>query len=216
MTGRRFIAGLVFAAASLFAVAAHGVETRTWDDLAPKLDISQTVIGKLSETEKFDLSTLVFSESYENPTAERSEEEQQAYDRLKSQGQDPDALIAAVRNLRKLAERNEKALVTELDSKTIRVAGYLLPVDLDGSSVKSFFLVPYVGACIHVPPPPPNQIIYVESDTPFESDGMFPAVWVTGTMKVGMGTKALTLVDGSSGIDFGYTLTATSVEAYEE
>jgi hypothetical protein len=67
--------------------------------------------------------------------------------------------------------------------------------------------VPYFGACIHVPPPPSNQIIYVKSENPFKSDGVFTPVWVTGTL-----TTQAHLNDVG---DAGYTIQATKVELYK-
>ena len=50
----------------------------------------------------------------------------------------------------------------ELNNKSIRIPGFVVPVETnDENTVTEFFLVPFYGACIHVPPPPPNQIIYV-------------------------------------------------------
>ena len=46
---------------------------------------------------------------------------------------------------------------TDWDGKTVRLPGFIVPIDYEGSSVTSFILVPYVGACIHVPPPPPKS-----------------------------------------------------------
>jgi uncharacterized protein len=48
--------------------------------------------------------------------------------------------------------------------------------------VRTFLLVPYVGTCIHVPPPPPNQIIYVESEDAIQVRAAFEPVSVTGTL----------------------------------
>lgn len=68
----------------------------------------------------------------------------------------------------------------ELDGKRVRLAGYTTPVGF-AEDARSFLLVPELGACIHVPPPPPNQIVYVE-----QTEGapqMFAPVWVTGTLR---------------------------------
>ncbi|BDX08613.1 DUF3299 domain-containing protein [Planctobacterium marinum] len=40
--------------------------------------------------------------------------------------------------------------------------GFLVPLELNEGKVRSFFIVPYYGACLHYPPPPPNQIVYVQ------------------------------------------------------
>lgn len=73
-------------------------------------------------------------------------------------------------------------LVRDHDGKRVRLAGYVVPLEFDGTRVTDFFLVPYVGACVHVPPPPPNQLVYVRAEPGFESDGLFQAVEVTGTI----------------------------------
>jgi len=72
-------------------------------------------------------------------------------------------------------------LTSEYDGETVRIPGYLVPLDFEGMAVTSALLVPYVGACIHVPPPPPNQLIFVTASEPYEYDGLFEAVHVTGT-----------------------------------
>ena len=49
-----------------------------------------------------------------------------------------------------------------LDGKRVHIGGYVVPLDFEATTVKEFLLVPFVGACIHVPPPPANQIVYVK------------------------------------------------------
>lgn len=96
------------------------------------------------------------------------------------------------------------AVVQSLDGKRVRIGGYVVPLDFNATSVKEFLLVPFVGACIHVPPPPPNQIIYVKSEKGFEVHDSFDAVYVTGT---------LTVVTTSTGLaDTGYSIDAETVE----
>lgn len=75
------------------------------------------------------------------------------------------------------------AVVTELNGKRVRIGGYVVPLDFDATRIKEFLLVPFVGACIHVPPPPPNQIIYVKAADAFEIGGQFDPVYVIGTLK---------------------------------
>jgi hypothetical protein len=95
-------------------------------------------------------------------------------------------------------------VVKELDGKRVRLGGYVVPLDFDATTVKEFLLVPFVGACIHVPPPPPNQIVYVKAEKGFTVKEMFDPVYVTGTMKVASASTGLA--------DAGYTLEADVVE----
>jgi hypothetical protein len=94
--------------------------------------------------------------------------------------------------------------------------GYLLPLEFSGKEVSEFLLVPWVGACIHTPPPPPNQIVHVKADRPVGNVSMFMAIWVTGRMSTKATKTNLYLVDGASDIETGYSLRATEVEPYKE
>ena len=95
-------------------------------------------------------------------------------------------------------------VVQGLDGKRVHIGGYIVPLDFDATRVKEFLLVPFVGACIHVPPPPANQIVYVKAENGFDVQGMFDPVWVTGTLKV---TSAFTGL-----AEAGYSLDAEKVE----
>lgn len=98
--------------------------------------------------------------------------------------------------------------VAELDGKRVRIGGYVVPLDFEATTIKEFLLVPFVGACIHVPPPPANQIVYVKADEGIEITGQFDPVWVTGTIKTEPAFTGLA--------DTGYSLTAERVDARPE
>jgi hypothetical protein len=75
--------------------------------------------------------------------------------------------------------------VKELDGRKGRIAGYIVPIDTnEKGELTSFFLVPYFGACIHVPPPPPNQIIYAKLDKAIPVPDMYAPQWVAGTLVI--------------------------------
>ena len=100
------------------------------------------------------------------------------------------------------------SLVTDFNGKTVRLPGFLVPVESDEVGLLSeFFLVPYFGACIHVPPPPPNQIVYVKLDKAFDLKNLWTPFWVQGEMS----TQSYTSVMGTA----GYTITADLIEEYE-
>ncbi len=51
-----------------------------------------------------------------------------------------------------------------LEGATVRLPGFIVPLEaVKSGDVSEFLLVPYFGSCIHVPPPPPNQIVYVHT-----------------------------------------------------
>jgi len=96
---------------------------------------------------------------------------------------------------------------TDWNGKTVRIPGFIVPLEQDSDGVTAFILVPFVGACIHVPPPPANQLVFVTTKRPYESDGMFEAVTVTGLF----GTSALSTELG----DIGYSLAADRITPYD-
>jgi hypothetical protein len=90
--------------------------------------------------------------------------------------------------------------------------GYALPLEYSGTQITEFLLAPWIGACIHTPPSPPNQIVYVKLDEGIENRGRFTPKWVAGEMTVKAAKKNLYLVDGSSGINVGYSMRASLVK----
>ena len=76
--------------------------------------------------------------------------------------------------------------------------------------------MPYVGACIHVPPPPINQIVIVRLTQSFRAKELYEPVWVTGKMTVKQSTRTLSLVDGKDDVTAGYSMQGTLVEPYRE
>lgn len=96
----------------------------------------------------------------------------------------------------------------ELDGQEVRIPGFVVPLELDEAGlVTEFFLVPYFGACIHVPPPPPNQMVYVVMRQGMRLDSMYSAYWISGRMS----TESRATTIGAA----AYTLSATVAEEYK-
>jgi hypothetical protein len=111
--------------------------------------------------------------------------------------------------LRNFMERwNQAPVNPAIGGKRIKIPGFVVPLDLEGAELKEFFLVPYFGACIHVPPPPPNQIVFVRSDSAVEGVSVMDVVWVYGKIQAESFRTDLG--------DAGYTLPADRVEPYRE
>ena len=94
-----------------------------------------------------------------------------------------------------------------LVDKEVKIPGYVLPLDMFGRDINSFLLVPYIGACIHVPPPAPNQIVYVEAEVPWQGLAWWEPVYVTGKIKIeNQNIEDLAIV--------GYEMSASDIEYY--
>jgi len=77
------------------------------------------------------------------------------------------------------------AVNAEMDEKLVQIPGFVVPLVQDETGlVTVFFLVPYFGACIHVPPPPANQIIHVVAAKPLNNVQTMDAFWVSGTLDI--------------------------------
>lgn len=72
----------------------------------------------------------------------------------------------------------------DLQDANVRLSGYVVPLETDGKAIRQFLLVPYFGACIHVPPPPANQVVHVVLDQPAHGVQVMAAVSVSGRMQV--------------------------------
>jgi hypothetical protein len=95
-----------------------------------------------------------------------------------------------------------------LEGAAIRLPGFVVPLERSKAGLREFLLVPYFGACIHVPPPPANQIVHVFSAKPLRAIHAMSAVWVSGTLKIERANSVM----GMS----GYRMAASAVEPYEE
>lgn len=97
--------------------------------------------------------------------------------------------------------------IAGLHNRNVRMPGYIVPVDYDKTGkITLFYLVPYFGACIHVPPPPANQIVYVRYPQGFEPAALYEPFWVSGTLKV----ETLQ----SEMADSGYSMQGAKIEPY--
>lgn len=101
-----------------------------------------------------------------------------------------------------------KSVVLEFDGQAIKLAGFVVPLEFsDDNVITEFFLVPFFGACIHVPAPPPNQIIFVTHEKGFKLDALYNPIWVSGVLSA-------SLIENDVATS-AYTLNMASHEPYK-
>jgi hypothetical protein len=99
-------------------------------------------------------------------------------------------------------------VVKALDGKQVRLPGYIVPLEVsEEGRVTEFLLVPYFGACIHVPPPPSNQIVHVTSELGVKVDELYQPYWIEGPMQAKSSTSELA--------EAGYQMQADKILIYE-
>lgn len=112
-----------------------------------------------------------------------------------------------------LDDRYQQALVStkiikEMDGQAVRIPGFVVPVEFDEETITEFFLVPYFGACIHSPPPPPNQIIYVHAPDGLKLNTLYDPFWISGIIST-------TLIENYMATS-AYSMQMKSYEPYTE
>lgn len=99
-------------------------------------------------------------------------------------------------------------VVKALDGQEVKLPGYIVPLDVtEEGRVTEFLLVPYFGACIHVPPPPPNQIVHVTSELGVLMDALYQPFWIEGPLQVQASSSELA--------EAGYQMDASKIYPYE-
>lgn len=100
------------------------------------------------------------------------------------------------------------AMTDEFDGRLLRIPGFIVPLGFEGTGVTEGLLVPYVGACIHVPPPPANQIVYVTLSEPADEASLWDPVWATGRFQ----SQAIE----TELADVGYSMSDAELSPYQE
>lgn len=99
-------------------------------------------------------------------------------------------------------------VVEALDGQQVKLPGYIVPLNVsEEGRVTEFLLVPYYGACIHVPPPPSNQIVHATSELGVRVDQLYQPYWIEGPLKVEPTSSELA--------EAGYRMVAQTIELYE-
>ena len=201
------------------SIFAQEVKVIQWYNLVSDEVKFDDPFEKLTEDQIYDLSYVARMRmlkerkfvSVDDETLKKIEETEK---KLTAEGVDIEGLLAQREAITKLRRERAEAVVDSLNGLYIRMIGYLLPLDYDGKKGVEFLLVPWVGACIHTPPPPQNQIVYIKFDKGYETSSLYTPVWVEGTLRTESLTKELFLVDGKSEIRLGYSMRPKSIEKY--
>lgn len=102
---------------------------------------------------------------------------------------------------------NMPADLKKHDGAVVRVPGFIIPLEDNDREVSEFLLVPYPLACIHVPAPPPNQIVHVKMDKGKKvAFDFYEPVWAQGRLKIERTQNMYT--------DSSFFMTGLSIEPY--
>lgn len=86
---------------------------------------------------------------------------------------------------KKVKKAPNAPVVKSLDGQQVKLPGYIVPLEVsEEGRTTEFLLVPYYGACIHVPPPPSNQIVHIFSEMGVRVEDLYQPYWIEGKMQV--------------------------------
>ncbi|MDJ0975949.1 MAG: DUF3299 domain-containing protein [Planctomycetota bacterium] len=199
---------------------AEDVDELEWSDLVPsEVTRFHDPFTELSDAQLDGLGFLVrirglLAEGRLDPDGPDAQEAVEIEQELAAAGIDVDALLAQRDAVRQKRRTRAMSTADRLAGRTVRIPGYVLPLAREKKLVTEFLLVPYVGACIHVPPPPANQIVLVTSKEGIPDRGQFAAIWVTGELVPGLIRRELYLVDGAASVPIAYSMEATGIDRY--
>ncbi|MGD1898587.1 MAG: DUF3299 domain-containing protein [Phormidesmis sp.] len=204
-------------------VPASAQTTVTWDDLKSQSTHLRNPYEHLTTTQTYQLSELYQLREWikvNQPAPESLErKELQRLEALfVAEGMDTDELLKEADEARAYWAAQSRATNTDVVDSLVLIDGYVLPLGADAGQVRSqekqmneFLLVPYAGACVHVPAPPPNQMVYIKTSEAVDNPGIFSPVQVEGELQAHEGSYELFQLDGSRTVDVSYTMNLRSI-----
>jgi hypothetical protein len=188
----------------------------SWDTLAPPAAVIENPFENLTDDQMDTLRQILRFEARaeRSDDAEASTEAQVLRKQLAKDGLDVDGLFTARLAIMEKREAAASGVNEDLVGTSVRLPGYVLPLQFKDRKAVEFLLVPTVGACIHTPPPPANQIVHVVYPEGIEVNGLFTPVWITGTMLAQSSVQDVGYADGQAPVSVSYLMRPQLVEEY--
>ena len=207
---------------SLPVLPAQAEKLIDWTNLQPELPPLQDPFSSLTQDQRFDIETIIWARGLSTEERDLDYNRQPVEDAAKFERQFEKAglnvskMLEDYRTFQVEIARRQGLVNTSLNDTPVKIAGYLLPLEFSEKGETDFLLVPYVGACVHVPPPPANQMVLVRLDKKKVVKDLFTPVWVSGKLKTEELSSSLNLSDGSRKVLVGYNINQAKVVDYKE
>ena len=191
-----------------------------WKNLLPQGSGLKNPLDALTVDQALEFDNIIWARNPEPGESPEDRKEALATGKqsaavLSKQGIDVDGLYAKLQKWNAYVKKRNETIVVKFNRKQISLAGYLLPLEFSEKGTNEFLLVPFVGACIHVPPPPTNQTVFIHTKKLYMTDDLYRPVWVTGKMNAKRLNKSLSLGGGTSKISAGYTVSGANIVGYK-
>lgn len=208
---KAFIAIAVFLAA-FYSKASETLDIE-WPQLIAQTSETEIEFPELTLDQKGSLSRVLRLTGSQDQDSQKQLKHEVAT--LAEQGLDAYKLLMLREEYIQAQELKATAITTEFNGQSIRMPGFIVPIEFSANMVATeFLLVPYAGACIHMPPPPANQIVRVTFPDGYQVKNVKHPVWVEGTLLAKVQTEDLYVIDGNRDVTMGYELNASQVVDY--
>lgn len=205
---------------ALFSTHVLAVEPKdiSWQTLAPPAAKIENPFQHLTAEQLDGLRQILRSEA----KAEQSNDPEARTKamglrkQLNESGLDVDRLFAARLAIMEQRVAAASGVNEALIGTTVRLPGYVLPLEFENGKAIEFLLVPTVGACIHTPPPPANQVVHVLYPAGIEVNRLFAPVIISGTMAGQSSVQTVGYADGQAPVSVSYAMRPDRVDLYVE
>lgn len=93
-----------------------------------------------------------------------------------------------------------------LADKDLSIKGFMMPLDFESREVTEFLFMPYIPTCMHIPPPPPNQLILVKMAKGKKVKPSFAPVEIKGKLSV----------DNNADLESSFSMQATELKEIKD
>ncbi|MEL6552991.1 MAG: DUF3299 domain-containing protein [Cyanobacteria bacterium J06621_11] len=197
--------------------------TVTWEDLQAQSTHLRNPYEHLTTTQTYQLSDLYqlrewIKVNQPEPESFERQELQRLEELFAAEGIDTHELLKEADAAKAYWAAQSRVTNTDITETLVLIDGYVLPLGTNAgqignqkTQINEFLLVPYVGACIHVPAPPPNQMVYIKTAEAVDNPGIFSPVQVEGELQTHEGSYELFQIDGSRIVDVSYKMNLRAI-----
>ncbi|WP_036798701.1 DUF3299 domain-containing protein [Photobacterium marinum] len=197
----------------LMSLSALAQDT-SWEDLTSKSNEFNDPFLSLTSDQLYNLSIVARYQARDSLSESEKTEYNDLLALLESESIDVDYLLERRQDVTEHRKHLAMQPNIELKGKLIKIPGFVTPVEFDGDKVVKFFLVPTAGACIHTPPPPPNQIVLVDYPQGLTLTSLQDAFFIEGKLKIEAQKQKVNYSDGATMVNAVYMMSADKVTRY--
>lgn len=205
------------------SVAESGRVVQRWDALMPGSEpAADHAYSCLSEMELRQLACLarirwLLATGRDAPDGVSAQEAARIVRDFAERGWDAEWLLAQRDAVRR--NRIERSFNPAVEGRRAELTGLVLPLDWNANGrFTRFLLTPELRGCSHEPPPPHNQVVYIESPSPITIVSGDVAgnsgelrLSVSGSIRFAASSHKAFLVDGLMRVDASYTMEPNSI-----